>query len=83
MKRPTQPGAVLQWEVGCGNVQAHHMPILQRLEATSSDATMSGAVGHGIIGWHVTNNKPHAPHRMKVRWVRDAVDVKVALLCNT
>ncbi len=56
----------MQWEVGCGNVNANHMPILQQLESTSSDSSMSQAVGHGIIGWHVTNNKPHSPHRMKV-----------------
>ena len=66
VKKPSQPGAMMQWEVGCGNVNANHMPILQQLESTSSDSSMSQAVGHGIIGWHVTNNKPHAPHRMKV-----------------
>ena len=67
VKKPTQPGAVMQWEVGCGNVNANHMPILQQLEATSSDSTMSKAVGHGIIGWHVTNNKPHTHQRIKVK----------------
>ena len=67
VKKPTQPGAVMQWEVGCGNVNANHMPILQQLEATSSDSTKSKAVGHGIIGWHVTNNKPHTHQRIKVK----------------
>merc|ERR550532_988263 len=56
---------MVQWEVGCGNVYASHMPILQQLESTSHDGSMGRAVGHGIIGWHVTNNKPHSPHRMK------------------
>lgn len=65
VKRPNHPGAVLQWEVGCGIVNANHMPVLQTVEATAHDGSMSNAVGHGIIGWHVTNNKIHAPHRMK------------------
>ena len=65
VKKPRFPGAVVQWEVGCGNVNANHMPVLQTVEATAHDGSMSNAVGHGIIGWHVTNNKMHAPHRMK------------------
>ena len=65
VKRPQYPGAVVQWEVGCGNVNANHMPVLQRVEATAHNGSMSSAVGHGIIGWHVTNNKIHVPKRMR------------------
>lgn len=65
VKEPQYEGAALEWEVGCGNVQAAHMPILTKLESTSSDGSMSRAIGHGIVGWHVTNNKPPAPKRLK------------------
>ena len=65
VKVPSTGGSMVEWEVGCGNVYASHMPILQQLESTSHDGSMGRAVGHGIIGWHVTNNKPHSPHRMK------------------
>ena len=65
VKEPQHAGVVMEWEVGCGNVHAAHMPILTKLESTSSDGTMSKAIGHGVIGWHVTNNKPQAPKRMK------------------
>ena len=51
-------GVVLQWEVGCGNVFAAHMDRLQRVESTAADGTMSAAVGHGVVGWHVANKKP-------------------------
>ena len=65
VKRPMYSGAMVQWEVGCGNVFANHMPVLQQLENTAHDGSMGQAVGHGIIGWHVTNNKPQAAKRIK------------------
>ena len=58
-------GVFLEWEVGCGNVQAYHMPILQTLETSFRDGSMSKAVGHVVVGWHVTNNRPPTPHRFK------------------
>ena len=58
-------GALMQWEVGCGNVQGAHMPILQKLESTSQDGNMGSAMGQNVLGWHVTNNKPTAPRRLK------------------
>ena len=51
---------VVQWEVGCGNVFAAHMDRLQRVETTASDGSMSAALGHGVVGWHVANKRPTA-----------------------
>ena len=65
VKNPENPGAILQWEVGCGNVYPNQMPLLQTLELTSGNGSMAMDVGHGVIGWHVTNNKVHAPTRLK------------------
>ena len=65
VKQPEHEGALVQWEVGCGNVNAKHMPILQQVEATSQDGSMAEAIEHPIIGWHVTNNAPHIGRRMK------------------
>ena len=65
VKQPQHDGALVQWEVGCGNVNAKHMPILQQVEATSQDGSMAEAIKHPIIGWHVTNNAPHIGRRMK------------------
>ncbi len=79
VKKPAFPGATMQWEVGCGNVNANHMPILQQVESTSHDGTMGRAAGHGIIGWHVTNNRPHTSHRMK----RQAAIMPTATLMPT
>ena len=58
-------GAMVQWEVGCGNVYASHMPILQRVEETSADGQMTNATGHGIVGWHVTNKRPQVIQRVR------------------
>ena len=66
VKSPQTTGAQLQWEVGCGNVYAPQMSILQQLETTSSDG-LSDAIGADIVGWYVTNNKPHTASRMKRR----------------
>ena len=65
VKDTESPGVFLQWVVGCGNVQGHHMPILQQLESTSGDGKMSHALGHGVIGWQVTNSRPETSSRMK------------------
>ena len=65
VKKPQFGGATVQWEVGCGNVNANQMPVLTQVESTSSDGTMGKAIGSGVIGWHVTNNRPHMLHRMK------------------
>ena len=59
------PGVLLQWEVGCGNVNARQMQVLQEVETSSQDGKMSQAVGYGILGWHVTNNKPYKLQRIK------------------
>ena len=55
-----EPGVsvMIQWDVGCGNVFSQHMPILQKVEQKSVDGTLSKAIGHDIIGWHVSNKKP-------------------------
>ena len=67
VSEPASDGAFVEWEVGCGNVQAFHMPVLQRLEATSADGSMTQTLGHGVVGWHVTNNRPQVHHRLKRR----------------
>ena len=67
VKSPRTLGAQLQWEVGCGNVYAPQMAILQQLETTSGGGQMSDAIGANVVGWYVTNNKPHSANRMKRR----------------
>lgn len=77
-------GALMQWEVGCGNVQGAHMPILQKLESTSQDGSMGEAMGQGVLGWHVTNNKPAAPRRLKRQvWVRPTATLVPSMMPPT
>lgn len=65
VKRPMHNGLLIQWNVGCGNVFAEHMPVLQLLEVTSSNGTMTKAIGHGIVGWHITSKRPQQTRRLK------------------
>ncbi|ELU11928.1 hypothetical protein CAPTEDRAFT_183589 [Capitella teleta] len=68
----------IEWEVGCGNVQAVHMPILTSLEASSKDGRMRRSIGHGIVGWHVTNHKAHTPKRPKRQAVQATATPEVS-----
>lgn len=56
-KTPKHPGILVTWLVGCGKVEPPHMPVLQKIETTSANGSLSDAIKHGIIGWQVTNNK--------------------------
>jgi len=56
-KQPHHAGLLVSWLVGCGKVDQDHMQILQLLETSAANGDMTGALGHGIIGWHVTNTR--------------------------
>lgn len=47
----------LRWTVGCGYVQAAHMDLLERIERTAVDGSMSADVGRPTLGWHVVNTR--------------------------
>lgn len=53
----TTGGLLVQWDVGCGNVFADHMPVLQLLETASANGSLSAEVGHGVIGWDVSSRR--------------------------
>jgi len=48
-------GLLLRWNVGCGNVHAPHMSVLERLEQTAQDGRMSRDLQFPVVGWRVTN----------------------------
>jgi len=48
-------GILLRWNVGCGNVHAPHMSVLERLEQTAQDGRMSRDLQFPVVGWRVTN----------------------------
>ena len=50
----------VQWLVGCGNVYASQMPILLLLELSSVNGSMSDAIGHGVVGWYITNSRENS-----------------------
>ncbi|KAL3853117.1 hypothetical protein ACJMK2_016692 [Sinanodonta woodiana] len=57
VKVPKTAGLLISWLVGCGKVESDHLPILQKLEASASKGAMAQALGHSVIGYHVTNNQ--------------------------
>jgi neurexin len=53
-----KPGVVLSWQIGCGSVDAENMAILEKVESSARDGSMADIIGHPIVGWSVTNNRP-------------------------
>lgn len=68
-------GSLVEWIVGCGDVQAAHIPVLQALERFAADGSLASRLGGlDVVGWHVTNVKMavatrrhHAAARQRVR----------------
>ena len=48
-------GVLLRWNVGCGNVHAPHMTVLEQLEQTAQDGRLSRDLQFTVAGWRVTN----------------------------
>ena len=65
IKLPKYVGGLLTWTVGCGRVENDHMPIIQLVETSAKDSAMSAALGHDIIGWHVTDTIFQKKHRKR------------------
>ena len=55
--------AIVRWTVGCGSVQKRQMSVLQRVEKEATNGTLRQALGYGLVGWYVTNQKPKDRHR--------------------
>jgi hypothetical protein len=63
VKEPHTEGALVSWLVGCGQVEHDHLNLLQRVESAAANGDMTSAVGHDIIGYHVTNTRFQAKPR--------------------
>ena len=57
VKRAEHTGVVLSWQIGCGS-DAGKSAVVTILESASKDGSMATKLGHNIIGWHVTHDKP-------------------------
>ncbi|CAI9744143.1 dystroglycan 1-like [Octopus vulgaris] len=62
-KTAKHPGVLVTWLVGCGRVEPQHMNVLQRVESISANGTLSELLGHGVVGWHVTNRQVPLPEK--------------------
>lgn len=65
IKAPKTVGALVSWIVGCGQVDNSHMSTLQQMESAAANGDLTTAVGHDIIGWHVTNTRFQAKPRKR------------------
>lgn len=64
-KAPKHQGVLVSWLVGCGKVESDHLPVLQQLEMSAKNGDMGSALGHSIVGWHVTNSRFQQKPRRK------------------
>lgn len=60
-KNTTTLGSVVYWTVGCGPVKAYQMEILEALQSSAKDGSLSRALDSGVRGWHVDISKPKHP----------------------
>jgi len=63
VKEPSTPGAFVSWMIGCGQVGNEYMAVLHQVETAAANGDMSAALGHNVIGWHVTNTRFHKPKK--------------------
>lgn len=64
-RSPKHQGVLVSWLVGCGKVESDHLPVLQLLESSAANGDMGSALGHDIVGWHVTNSRFQQKPRRK------------------
>lgn len=67
VKVPKTAGSLVSWNVGCGQVDDNHVSTLQQMESAAANGDLTSAVGHDIIGWHVTNTRFQAKPRRRRR----------------
>lgn len=59
--------SVLSWIVGCGPVMAHHMDILEKVESSAKDGSMSKLLETPVSGWQVQNNQPKVISKRRLK----------------
>ncbi|KAH3819509.1 hypothetical protein DPMN_121247 [Dreissena polymorpha] len=57
VKEPKTSGTLLSWMIGCGQVGDEHLSTLTQVQNAAANGDMSTALGHNIVGWHVTNTR--------------------------
>ena len=66
-KNLSELSSLFTWVVGCGTVKSHQMNILEKLETSAKDGSLSKALGHGVSNWHVSIAKPSAPSKRRLK----------------
>lgn len=59
--------SALSWIVGCGAVKTHHMDILEKLESTAKDGSLSRSLSAPVSGWQVQSNQPKVKSKRRLR----------------
>ena len=66
-RRPLQLGSLLYWVVGCGPVKSHQMEILEHLQTSAKDGTLSKRIGHGVSSWQIAIHKPSSLSKRRLK----------------
>lgn len=57
-------GVLLSWKLGCSLDQTT-VPDINNIQGPAKAGTMSAELGYPVVGWHITNKKPHVPKRVR------------------
>lgn len=57
-------GVLLSWKLGCSLDQTT-VPDINSIQGPAKAGTMSAKLGYPVVGWHITNKKPHLPKRVR------------------
>ena len=60
-------GLLVEWTVGCGNVLAAQIPVLQNVEKSAADGSLAKAIGYDCVGWRVVNLKARHAIMKRIR----------------
>ncbi|KAL4646341.1 dystroglycan-like [Arapaima gigas] len=63
-KKVVENGALISWKLGCALDQAS-VPDISSVQIPAKEGTMSAQLGFPVVGWHITNKKPHVPKRVR------------------
>lgn len=66
-KDPSKLTSLFTWIVGCGTVSSHQMSVLEKLETSAKDGTLSQAFRHSVSNWHVSITKPSSPSKRRLK----------------
>lgn len=64
LRQVVENGVLLSWKLGCSLDQST-VPDMDSIQGPAKEGSMSARLGYPVVGWHITNKKPHVPKRVR------------------